>query len=128
MTEDEMVGWHHRLSGREFEQALGDDEGQGGLACCNPWSCQESDTTEQLNNKIKNKKQIEVMHAKAGFLENGKHTDRLRAGLIKVRRECTHKAVIKLSSREDELDLSLNIYIYIYIYIYRWFSSCFFGK
>ena len=36
MTEDEMVGWHHRLDGREFEQALGDDEGQGSLACSSP--------------------------------------------------------------------------------------------
>ena len=37
MTEDEMVGWHHRLSGHEFEQALRDGDGQGSLACCSPW-------------------------------------------------------------------------------------------
>ena len=37
MTEDDMVGWHHRLDGLEFEQALGFGEGQGSLACCNPW-------------------------------------------------------------------------------------------
>ena len=37
MTEDEMFGWHRRLSGHEFEQALGDCEGQGSLACCSPW-------------------------------------------------------------------------------------------
>ena len=37
MTENEMVGWHHRLSGHEAEQAPGDSEGQGSLACCNPW-------------------------------------------------------------------------------------------
>ena len=36
-TEDEMVGWHHRLNGHEFEQALGDGEGQGSLACCSLW-------------------------------------------------------------------------------------------
>ena len=36
-TEDEMVGWHHRLDGPEFEQAAGDGEGQGGLVCCRPW-------------------------------------------------------------------------------------------
>ena len=36
-TEDEMVGWHHWLNGREFEQTLGDGEGQGNLACCSPW-------------------------------------------------------------------------------------------
>ena len=46
-TEDEVVGWHHRLSGREFEQALGNGEGQGNLACCSPWGCKESNVTEQ---------------------------------------------------------------------------------
>ena len=48
--EDEMVGWHHRLNGHEFEQALGDCEGQGSLACCSPWGCKEWDTTEWMNN------------------------------------------------------------------------------
>ena len=52
MTEDEMVGWHHRLDGHNFEQALGDDEGQGSQACCSPWGCKESDMTEQLNNSM----------------------------------------------------------------------------
>ena len=47
MTEDEMVGWHHRPNGHEFEQALGDGEGQGGLACCSPRGCKELDMTEQ---------------------------------------------------------------------------------
>ena len=37
MTEDEMVGWHHQLNGHEFEEAPGDGEGQGSLACCSPW-------------------------------------------------------------------------------------------
>ena len=50
MTEDELVGWHHRLTGHEFEQAPGAGDGQGGLACCSPWGHKESDTTEQLNN------------------------------------------------------------------------------
>ena len=49
MTEDEVVGRHHRLNGHEFEQALGDCEGQGSLVCCSPWGHKESDTTEQLN-------------------------------------------------------------------------------
>ena len=49
MTEDEMVGCYHRLNGHEFEQALGVGDGQGSLACCSPWGCKESDTTEQLN-------------------------------------------------------------------------------
>ena len=52
MTEDKMVGWHHRLYGREFEQAPGDGEGQGSLACCNPWVHKELDTTERLNNNL----------------------------------------------------------------------------
>ena len=50
-TEDEMVGWHHRLR-REFELALGDSERQGSLACCSPWGHKESDTTEQPNNNM----------------------------------------------------------------------------
>ena len=37
MTEDERVGWHHRLNGHEFEQTLGVGDGLGGLACCSPW-------------------------------------------------------------------------------------------
>ena len=53
MTEDEMVGWHHRLDGHEFEQTLGDDEGQGSLAWCSPWSCKELDTTELDHRKSK---------------------------------------------------------------------------
>ena len=51
MTEDEMAGWRLRLKGYEYEQVPGDSEGQGSLACCSPWRCKESDTTEQLNNK-----------------------------------------------------------------------------
>ena len=41
MTEDEMVGWHHQLNGHGFEQAPGDGERQGSLACCGPWSRKE---------------------------------------------------------------------------------------
>ena len=46
MTEEEMVGWHHRHNGHEFEKALEGGDGQGSLACCNPWGYKESDTTE----------------------------------------------------------------------------------
>ena len=49
-TEDEMVGMHHRLNGHEFEQAPGDGDGQGSLACCSPWGPKESDKTGWLNN------------------------------------------------------------------------------
>ena len=44
-TEDEMVGWNHRLDGHEFEQTLGDSEGQGSLVCCRPWGRKKLDTT-----------------------------------------------------------------------------------
>ena len=49
MTEDEMVGWHHRLNGHEFEQAPGVGDGQGSLAWCSPWGHKELDTNERLN-------------------------------------------------------------------------------
>ena len=45
-TEDKMVGRHHQLNGHEFEQILGDGDGQGSLVCCSPWGRKESDTTE----------------------------------------------------------------------------------
>ena len=48
-TEDEMAGWHHRLSGHEFEWTGGFGDGQGGLACCDSWGHEELDTTERLN-------------------------------------------------------------------------------
>ena len=50
MTEDEMVGWHHRLDGHEFEQVQG--VGDGALACCSPWDHKEWDMTERLNSLI----------------------------------------------------------------------------
>ena len=45
MTEDEMVGWYHRLSGHEFEETLGVGDGQGGLECCSPWDDKDLDIT-----------------------------------------------------------------------------------
>ena len=50
MTEDKMVGWHNLFNGHEFEQSLGDCEGQESLVCCSPWGCKELDMTERLNN------------------------------------------------------------------------------
>ena len=49
MTEDEMVGWHHRLNGHGFGQTLAVGDGQGDLVCCGSWGLEELDTTEQLN-------------------------------------------------------------------------------
>ena len=48
-TQDEMVGWDHQLSGHEFEQAPGVNDGQGCLVCFSPWGLKELDMTEQLN-------------------------------------------------------------------------------
>ena len=50
--QDEMVEWHHRLDGPKFEQALGVGNGQGSLACCSPWGCKQSDTTERLTDLL----------------------------------------------------------------------------
>ena len=55
-AEDELIGWHPRLDGHEFEQALGVGDGQGSLACCSPWGGKESDTTGWLNWTELNKK------------------------------------------------------------------------
>ena len=55
MTEDEMVGWHHRLNGHEFEQSLGDSDGQGGLACCGPWGRKELGMTDRLSSNRETK-------------------------------------------------------------------------
>ena len=44
-----MVGWYHEFDGREFEQSLGDGDGQGSLTCCSPWGCKVSYVTEHLN-------------------------------------------------------------------------------
>ena len=52
VTENEMIGWHHQLNGHEFEQTLGDSEGQESLACCSPRGRKELDTTEWLNKKL----------------------------------------------------------------------------
>ena len=52
MTEDEMVGWHHRLDGHEFQQTPGIDDGQGNLLCCSPWGRKELDVTWRMNNSM----------------------------------------------------------------------------
>ena len=49
MTEDEMVGWHHRLDGHGFGCTVVVGDGQGGRACCNSWGRKELDKTERLN-------------------------------------------------------------------------------
>ena len=66
-AEDEMVGWHHRLNGHEFEQAPGVGDGQGGLACCSPWGPKELDMTDRDN--LHNWTERENLHSSLdGFL------------------------------------------------------------
>ena len=64
VTKNEMVGWHHRLNGCEFEQTLGYGEGQGGLVCWSLWGHKELGTTEQLNNNRKK----QLMTSERGFI------------------------------------------------------------
>ena len=68
-AEDDIVGWHHRFSRHEFEQALGDGEGQGNLVCCSLWGCKELDTTERLNNNNRTIRAVTFseLHLVTGF-------------------------------------------------------------
>ena len=68
-TEDEMVGWHHRLEGHEFEQAPGDGNGQGSLGYCSPWGHTELDTTEWLNWKLISRRQWQYKYSKGQNLD-----------------------------------------------------------
>ena len=54
--EDQIVGWHLQLNGHEFEQALGDGEGQESLTCCSPWGLKELGMIKQLNNNNNKRK------------------------------------------------------------------------
>ena len=65
-TEDEMVGWHHRLDGHGSEETPGDSEGEGGLACCSPWGHKESATTERLNSNSNNDNTGQVKSLRSG--------------------------------------------------------------
>ena len=75
MTEDEMVGWHHRLYGHEFEQAPRAGDGQGSLVCCSPWGCKKSDTTAtELNcteGKHTDSEQIKTQNQASKFISGG---------------------------------------------------------
>ena len=64
--ENEMVGWHHQLSGCEFEQALGDGEEQGSLVYCSPWGHKDSDMSERLNHHY----QLQIKHTEADSTES----------------------------------------------------------
>ena len=79
MTGDEMVEWHHRLNGHEFEQASGVVDGQKSLACCSPWGCKELNMTEQLN--WLNWKEPHVSHSTSLLPVGGNPIGKLRAPL-----------------------------------------------
>ena len=89
-TEDEMVGWHHQLSGHGFGWTLGVGDGQGGLACCSSWGCKELDTTEWLNWTELNLNIIKAIYDKpsANIILNG---EKLKAISLKsgTRQGCT---------------------------------------
>ena len=74
MTEDEIIGWHHRLYGHEFEQTPGDSEGQGSLARCSTWGRRDLDVTSKLNNN--NKGESLVSQCRTYRVGNGKRYGR----------------------------------------------------
>ena len=59
-TDDEMVGWHHRFNGHEFEQIPRDGERQGSPMCCSPWGNKELDMTYRLNNNIRKSQRAKI--------------------------------------------------------------------
>ena len=95
-TEDEMARWHYQLDGLEFEWTPGVGDGQGGLACCDPWGHKESDTTEQLNWTEQSKKSILTTTCKCWIIlnstvflglslkKNGSASNRLARTLIQL--------------------------------------------
>ena len=64
-TEDEMVGWHHGLNGHEFEQTMGDGEGQQSQACCSPWGCRVRHNlmTNNNNTSIENTESVMMLNS-----------------------------------------------------------------
>ena len=84
VTEDEMVGWHHRLKEHEFEQTPGAGDGQGSLACCSPCGCKESDMTWQWNNKSKE------MWPLSGSFAGSRKCQSNKTGLHMAEQKCHH--------------------------------------
>ena len=90
-TEDEMVGWHHQIDGHESEQAPGVCDGQGSLACCNPWGHKESDTTEWLNWTHTYFHTLQCWHAK----NRVKEETEIKTSIKRVRRGFPGGLVVK---------------------------------
>ena len=91
MTEDEMVGWHHRLDGHESEQTQGVGEGQESLACCSPWGCKESDTTQRLNNN--NLEMLKIIHFN-GMSMPMKQNNSIFTDLDQIKQQFQEKAIL----------------------------------
>ena len=87
-----MVGWHRRLNGHEFEQALGDDEGQESLACCSPWGRKELDRTKRLNNN----------NGQAGIVHNRSMKDQQHNEKNTITSQ--HRSIRHLEEREHVLN------------------------
>ena len=78
-----MAGWHHRCNRHEFEQTLGDSEGQGSLVCCSPWGHEKLDMTERLNND--NHRPVDQVYFVFGciFLKNFKSSFYIRLVVLR---------------------------------------------
>ena len=116
MSEDEMVGWHHRLNGHQFEQALGDGKGQGSLACCSPWGHKELDITERPNNNNKAKnimRNVGWDEAQTGTKIAGRNINTLRYAddtiLMAENEEKLKSLSMKVKEESKNFGLKLNI-------------------
>ena len=97
-TEDEIVSWHHQLNRHEFEQTLGDGEGQGSLACCRSWGCKESDMIQRLNSS--NSSPLVEMPWYSPNSGLGRHQMRLEIFFRKYPRACPKAGLWRLRKTE----------------------------
>ena len=112
----QMVGWQHWLNGHEFEQALGDSEGQGSLACCRPWGCKELDTTEELNTNNGVWSDNEMMGSglklhdkkKKFFFQTWEFISRMYLGHLKIVSKCLHLLIELVISESGDIPSHLS--------------------
>ena len=109
MTKDEMIGWHDRLDGHEFEQVLGVGDGQGSLACCSSWGCKELDMTEWLN-----------------WTELITHSSSYNTWKVFSEEEAYYVSIISVWEIKVLISFAylIKINIFIYIYIKHMYISC----
>ena len=84
-----MIGWHHQLNEHEFEQTLGDSEGQGSLVCCSPWGLKESDMAEQLNSNNTHSNFMKSLIKRVGIPKKQRMCALLMSALINLFRNRT---------------------------------------